>query len=398
MIRQPINYQLIAREGEARTGILRTRRGVIETPVFMPVGTLGTVKGTRFEALEDELDARIILGNTYHLWLRPGAEIICACGGLHRFIGWERALLTDSGGFQVWSLGALRKITEEGTEFRSHVDGSLRFLSPEVSMEVQSALGSDIVMAFDECAPGKASHEVARVSMELTARWARRSRARFDALQAEGMDAGRVEPRDGLNGLSGLSGAQALFGIVQGASHTDLRRESLQRTVEIGFDGYAIGGLSVGEEKSVMYGIIEELAPLMPADKPRYLMGVGTPEDLIEAVARGVDMFDCVLPTRNGRTGQAFTSRGKVNVKNAKYARDARPLDEDCACSVCRRHSRAYLRHLYMTGEMLGGVLLTHHNLAFFLDTMRRVRQSIRSGDFTRFRQEFLERSSESGI
>jgi len=385
----------MAREGEARTGILRTRRGVIETPVFMPVGTLGTVKGTRFEALEDELDARIILGNTYHLWLRPGAELIRECGGLHRFIGWERALLTDSGGFQVWSLGALRKITEEGTEFRSHVDGSLRFLSPEVSMEVQSALGSDIVMAFDECAPGKASHEVARESMELTARWAARSRARFDALQAEGLDAGRVESQAVLNGLSG---AQALFGIVQGASHTDLRRESLQRTVEIGFDGYAIGGLSVGEEKSVMYGIIEELAPEMPAERPRYLMGVGTPEDLIEAVARGVDMFDCVLPTRNGRTGQAFTSRGKVNVKNAKYARDASPLDEDCACSVCRRHSRAYLRHLYMTGEMLGGVLLTHHNLAFFLDTMRRVRQSIRSGDFTRFRQEFLERSSESEI
>lgn len=397
-MKQAIDFQITARVGEARTGFLRTRRGVIETPVFMPVGTLGTVKGTRFEALEDELDARIILGNTYHLWLRPGAEIIRECGGLHRFIGWERALLTDSGGFQVWSLGALRKITEEGTEFRSHVDGSLRFLSPEVSMEVQSALGSDIVMAFDECAPGKASHEVARESMELTARWAARSRARFDALQAEGMDAGRIDSHSGLDGLNGLSGAQALFGIVQGASHTDLRRESLQRTVEIGFDGYAIGGLSVGEEKSVMYGIIEELAPEMPVERPRYLMGVGTPVDLIEAVARGVDMFDCVLPTRNGRTGQAFTSRGKVNVKNAKYARDARPLDEDCACSVCRRHSRAYLRHLYMTGEMLGGVLLTHHNLAFFLDTMRRVRQSIRSGDFTRFRQEFLERSSESEI
>jgi queuine tRNA-ribosyltransferase len=391
MDKQPIKWQLAAQEGEARAGVLQTRRGNIETPVFMPVGTLGTVKGTRFEALEaEELDARIILGNTYHLWLRPGAEIIHECGGLHRFIGWERALLTDSGGFQVWSLGALRKITEEGTEFRSHVDGSLRFLSPEVSMQVQAALGSDIVMAFDECAPGRATHEVARESMLLTSRWAERSCQSFDALQKEGMDTGRVDERE-LPPGSELSGAQALFGIVQGAAHLDLRRESLARTVEIGFDGYAIGGLSVGEEKSVMYGVVEEVAPLMPKERPRYLMGVGTPEDLIECVARGVDMFDCVLPTRNGRTGQAFTSRGRLNVKNAQWARDTRPLDEACACTVCRRHSRAYLRHLYMTGEMLASILLTHHNLAFFLDTMRRVRQAIRSGDFTRFRREFLE-------
>jgi queuine tRNA-ribosyltransferase len=387
-----IEWQVIGQEGEARAGILRTRRGVVETPVFMPVGTLGTVKGTRFEALEsEELDARIILGNTYHLWLRPGAETIRACGGLHRFIGWDGALLTDSGGFQVWSLGELRKITEEGTEFRSHVDGSLCFLSPEVSMEVQAALDSDIVMAFDECAPGKATHEEARASMELTARWAERSSRRFRALQREATASGRASASDP------LSGAQALFGIVQGASHLDLRRESLARTVEIGFDGYAVGGLSVGEEKPVMYEVIEEIAPRMPADHPRYLMGVGTPEDLLEAVARGMDMFDCVLPTRNGRTGQAFTSRGKLNVKNARWARDTRPLDETCACSVCQRHSRAYLRHLHMTGEMLGSILLTHHNLAFFLDTMRRVRQAIRSGDFTRFRQQFL-KSLESGV
>ncbi len=252
-------------------------------------------------------------------------------------------------------------------------------------MEVQAALGSEIVMVFDECAPGEATHEVARTSMELTARWARRSRKRFDQLQHEGMDTGRLEASDG------LSGAQALFGIVQGAAHMDLRRESLERTVEIGFDGYAIGGLSVGEEKSVMYGVVEEIAPRMPPAAPRYLMGVGTPEDLIEAVARGVDMFDCVLPTRNGRTGQAFTSKGKLNIKNARWATDTRPLDENCECSVCRRHTRAYLRHLYLTGEMLASILLTHHNLAFFLDTMRRVRQSIRSGDFTRFRREFLE-------
>jgi queuine tRNA-ribosyltransferase len=392
MNKRAIGYELLARDGEARSGILKTRRGIIETPVFMPVGTLGTVKGTRFEALEAvELDARIILGNTYHLWLRPGAETIEACGGLHRFIGWERALLTDSGGFQVWSLGALRKITEEGTEFRSHVDGSLRFLSPEVSMQVQAALGSDIVMAFDECAPGKAAHEVARESMLLTARWAERSRSRFDALQKEGRDTGRVEESE-LPDDAKLSGAQALFGIIQGAAHLDLRRESLERTMAIGFDGYAIGGLSVGEEKSVMYGIVEEIAPLMPSESPRYLMGVGTPEDLVECVARGVDMFDCVLPTRNGRTGQAFTSRGRLNIKNAQWVRDTRPLDEECACSVCRRHSRAFLRHLYMTGEMLASILLTHHNLAFFLDTMRRVRQAIRSGDFTRFRQEFTEK------
>ncbi|HEV7374751.1 MAG TPA: tRNA guanosine(34) transglycosylase Tgt [Pyrinomonadaceae bacterium] len=397
MNKQPIKWELEAQEGEARSGVLKTRRGNIETPVFMPVGTLGTVKGTRFEALEAaELDARIILGNTYHLWLRPGAETIRECGGLHRFIGWERALLTDSGGFQVWSLGKLRKISEEGTEFRSHVDGSLRFLSPEVSMQVQAALGSDIVMAFDECAPGKATTEVARESMLLTARWAERSRRSFDALQKEGMDAGKIDEGEAQGSLE-LSGEQALFGIVQGAAHLDLRRESLARTVELGFDGYAIGGLSVGEEKCVMYGVVEEIAPAMPADGARYLMGVGTPEDLVECVARGVDMFDCVLPTRNGRTGQAFTSRGKLNVKNARWTRDTRPLDETCACSVCRRHTRAYLRHLYMTGEMLASILLTHHNLAFFLDTMRRVRQAIRSGDFTRFRREFVEGVS-SGV
>ena len=390
MTRTPLAFQIDAQSGEARAGVLTTRRGQIETPVFMPVGTAGTVKGIRFEALESELDARIILGNTYHLWLRPGIDVIKSSGGLHRFISWDRALLTDSGGFQVWSLGALRKITEEGTEFRSHVDGSLRFLSPEVSMEVQAALGSDIVMVFDECAPGEASHEETERSMHLTARWAKRSREAFDRLQTEGADTGRLE-------ADGLSGTQALFGIVQGAGHLDLRRNSLEQTVNIGFDGYAIGGLSVGEEKSVMFEVIEDIAPRMPKDAPRYLMGVGTPQDLVEAVARGVDMFDCVLPTRNGRTGQAFTSRGKLNIKNAQFINDTRPLDESCGCSVCRRHSRAYLRHLYVTGEMLASILLTHHNLAFFLDTMRGVRQSIRSGDFPKFRREFTERLNASG-
>ena len=382
----PITFEVVARDGEARAGILTTRRSIIETPVFMPVGTAGTVKGMRFETLEVELDARIILGNTYHLWLRPGAEIIRACGGLHRFTGWQRALLTDSGGFQVWSLGALRKITEEGTRFRSHVDGSLQFLSPEISMEVQATLGSEIAMVFDECAAGDAPLDVSRQSMELSARWGKRSRAKFDTLQSQALDTARTEPTETING------AQALFGIVQGGTHLNLRRESLNRTTEIGFDGYAIGGLSVGEEKTAMWRVVTDIAPELPAYQPRYLMGVGTPEDLVEAVSRGIDMFDCVLPTRNGRTGQAFTSRGKMNVKNAQWAVDTRPLDEACKCSVCTRYSRAYLRHLYLSGELLASVLLTHHNLAFFLDTMRRVRQSIRSGDFTKFRREFTER------
>ena len=382
-----LKFKLEARDGEARAGVITTRRGEIETPVFMPVGTAGTVKGIRFETLESDLDAKIILGNTYHLWLRPGTDVIKAAGGLHRFIGWNRPLLTDSGGFQVFSLGALRKITEEGTEFRSHVDGSLRFLSPEVSMEVQATLGSDIVMVFDECAPGEADREETERSLNLTARWAKRSKTAFERLQMEG---GHVE-------AEGLSGNQSLFGIIQGAAHLDLRRNSLEQTVNIGFDGYAIGGLSVGEEKSVMYEVIEEIAPKMPEDQPRYLMGVGTPEDLVEAIARGVDMFDCVLPTRNGRTGQAFTSTGKLNIKNAQWTNDLRPLDESCSCSVCRRHTRAYLRHLYMSGEMLASILLTHHNLAFFLDTMRGVRQSIRSGVFPIFRREFTGRLDANG-
>ncbi|MGZ5435752.1 MAG: tRNA guanosine(34) transglycosylase Tgt [Pyrinomonadaceae bacterium] len=386
----PIRFEVQAREGEARAGIITTRRGKIETPVFMPVGTAGTVKGIRFEELEAAgLDATIILGNTYHLWLRPGIEVIKACGGLHKFIGWERAMLTDSGGFQVWSLTDIRKVTEEGTEFRSHIDGALCFLSPEISMEVQTALGAEIAMAFDECPPGQIDHDAARRSMELTLRWAKRSKEAFAELQAGSLRTAGKMPA--------LPGGQALFGIIQGASHLELRRESLERTVEIGFDGYAIGGLSVGEEKPVMLEIIEDIAPRLPGDQPRYLMGVGTPEDLVESVARGIDMFDCVLPTRNGRTGQAFTSRGKLNIKNARFAADKRPLDEACVCSVCRRHSRAFIRHLYLAGEMLASILLTHHNLAFFLDTMRHVRQAIRSGQFAKFQREFTEQLS-SGL
>lgn len=396
MNQQSIEFEVLAADGEARAGILKTRRGPIETPVFMPVGTAGTVKGIRFEELESpELDARIILGNTYHLWLRPGIETIRAGGGLHKFIGWDRAMLTDSGGFQVWSLGALRKISEEGTEFRSHIDGAKCFLSPEISMEVQTALGADIAMAFDECAPGDASIEEARQSMELTLRWAKRSKDAFEVAQIGNLRF--AEPGQEKTQIDNLRYRQALFGIVQGASHLELRRESLERTVEIGFDGYAIGGLSVGEEKPVMLAVIEHIAPRMPADKPRYLMGVGTPEDLIEAVARGVDMFDCVLPTRNGRNGQAFTSRGRLNIKNARFVDDQLPLDEACGCSVCGRHTRAFLRHLYQSGEMLGSILLTHHNLAFFLDTMRRVRQAIRSGQFAKFRREYTEQLS-SGL
>ncbi len=387
---KPLEWKVTAQEGNARTGVLRTRRSIIETPVFMPVGTQGTVKGIRFESLEDEMDARIILGNTYHLWLRPGAETLRAIGGLHRFNSWNRSILTDSGGFQVFSLTDLRKMKEEGVEFRSHVDGSKRFMSPEVSMEMQAALGSEIVMVLDECPPGDSDAETTRKSLELTARWAKRSKDKFDELQYAGADTGFVETAEN------LSGRQALFGIVQGAGHLDLRLESLEKTVAVGFDGYAIGGLSVGEEKSVMYDVCEFLAPQMPTDAPRYLMGVGTPEDLVEAVWRGVDMFDCVIPTRNGRNGTAFTSRGKVNIKNSKHATDTQPLDENCSCSVCKRHSRAYLRHLYQTGEMLAAILITHHNLAFFLDLMRSVRQAIRFGTFTKFRREFQDKIRQS--
>ncbi len=384
---KPIDWKITAQEGEARTGILRTRRSEIETPVFMPVGTQGTVKGIRYEWLEEELDARIILGNTYHLWLRPGVDVIRACGGLHKFSTWNRSLLTDSGGFQVFSLTDLRKLTEEGVEFRSHIDGTKMFLSPEVSMEIQAALGAEIVMVFDECPPGDAGFEQTKKSLEMTARWAARSKEKFNELQNQGADTGFLEAEN-------LSGRQALFGIIQGAGHLDLRGESLERTVEIGFDGYAIGGLSVGEEKSVMYDVIEFLAPKMPEDAPRYLMGVGTPEDLVEAVYRGVDMFDCVMPTRNGRTGSVFTSAGKLNIRNAGFAKDTEPLDAECPCSVCRRYSRAYLRHLYQAKEMTASILLTHHNLAFFLDTMRKVRDSIKLGKFNDFRREFLSKIS----
>ncbi len=380
---KPIDWNLDATDGRARAGTLRTRRSVIETPVFMPVGTQAAVKGIRFEWLEDELDARIILGNTYHLFLRPGVDVIREFGGLHKFGTWSRSLLTDSGGFQVFSLSDLRKLTEEGVEFRSHLDGSKHFLSPEVSMEIQAALGSEIVMVFDECPPGDAGHDVTRKSLEMTARWALRSKTKFNELQDSGQDTGHLA-------ADGLSGRQALFGIVQGAGHYDLRSESLAKTVDIGFDGYAIGGLSVGEEKDVMYGVLDHIAHQMPDDAPRYLMGVGTPEDLIEAVYNGVDMFDCVIPTRNGRTGSAFTSHGKINVRNAKFISDKGPIDAECSCSVCKRYSLGYIRHLYQAGEMTAATMISHHNVAFFLNSMRSARTAIIEGRFQQFRADFL--------
>ncbi len=365
---------------QARAGRIKTSHSEIETPVFMPVGTAGTVKALTQEMLE-QLDARIILGNTYHLFLRPGHQTIRQLGGLHKFISWPRSILTDSGGFQVFSLGDLRKIHEEGVEFRSHLDGSKQFLSPEVSMQIQHALGSDIVMCFDECTPHPATEKQAKDSLELTSRWARRSRVEFDRLKKE---ADTVNPQ------------ASLFGINQGSVYPELRRQSLEQLVEIGFEGYAIGGLSVGEEKSQMYDIAEFIAPQLPADKPRYLMGVGTPEDLIECVARGVDMFDCVMPTRNARNGQVFTSRGKLNIRNAKFIADEKPLDEDCECAVCRRYSRAYIRHLWNCGEILASTLCSLHNLAFYLDSMRSIRQSIALGGFNSFRTSYLDKFKSS--
>lgn len=388
-----IDWTVIATDGEARAGVLRTRRSAIETPVFMPVGTQGAVKGIRFEWLEQEMDAGIILANTYHLFLRPGVDVIGHFGGLHGFSTWERSILTDSGGFQVFSLAALRKLSEEGVHFQSHLDGSAQFLSPEVSMEIQAALDSDIVMVFDECPPGDAGHEVTRQSLQMTARWAARSRARFDELQREvNSTAPSSDKANSLGRGPDLTGRQALFGIVQGAGHLDLRRESLERTVDVGFDGYAIGGLSVGEEKPVMYEVLDFLAPQMPIDAPRYLMGVGTPEDLLEGIRCGVDMFDCVIPTRNGRTGGAFTSRGKVNIRNAKYALESGPLDPDCGCSVCTRYSLGYLRHLYLAGEMNAAILVSHHNVAFFMNTMRQARHAIIRGRFQQFHRDFLDK------
>jgi queuine tRNA-ribosyltransferase len=370
------------RQTRARAGRVTTAHGSFDTPAFMPVGTQGTVKALTQQMLE-EAGAAIILGNTYHLYLRPGHLIINKLGGLHRFIGWDRALLTDSGGFQVFSLTSLRKLTDEGVEFQSHIDGSRHILSPEKSMEIQVALGADIAMSFDECTPFPATRDEATKSLELTERWARRSNEHLIKLHSEPGDAERA-------GIKIVNPSQALFGIIQGSTYLDLRERSLAGLIEIGFDGYAIGGLSVGEEKAAMFEVVSHIAPLMPEDEPRYLMGVGTPEDIVNAVTQGIDMFDCVLPTRNARNGQVFTSRGRINIDNARYRDDSRPIDEACACPVCARYSRAYLRHLFTTGEILSSVLTSLHNISFYLDTMGRIRQAITLDAFDEFRHSYL--------
>jgi queuine tRNA-ribosyltransferase len=348
----------------------------------MPVGTQGAVKATRHADLE-ALDAQIILGNTYHLFLRPGDELIARRGGLHRFIGWNRAILTDSGGFQVFSLAERRVISEEGARFRSHLDGSLHMLTPERAVDIQARLGSDIAMVFDECLAYPAERDAVAASMERSVRWARRCRERLQQIRNGPVDAVAV-----------TNPGQAQFGIVQGGVFQELRNSSAAATVDIGFEGYAIGGLSVGEPTDLMYSVVAETARMLPVDQPRYLMGTGTPEDLVECVARGIDMFDCVMPTRNARNGQLFTSSGRVNIKNARYAEDDRPLDEACGCYTCRTHSRAYLRHLYLSGEMSAGALNTLHNLSFYLDTMRKIRDAISLRTFEKFRQEFLRSAS----
>jgi queuine tRNA-ribosyltransferase len=368
--------------------------GVVETPVFMPVGTVATVKAVPQDVLED-LGAQIILGNTYHLYLRPGHEQIRKLGGLHRFMSWHRPMLTDSGGFQVFSLSDLRKLTEEGVTFRSHLDGSSHFFSPERSMEIQIALGADIIMAFDECTEHPAKRERARESMDLTLRWASRSRTYFEEHKDEVPWTNGERSAEARPGASALQ-AQSLFGIVQGGMYPDLRRECAEKLVEMDFPGYAIGGLSVGEPRDLTYEVVNATIPHLPQNKPRYLMGVGTPAEIVEYVAQGVDMMDCVLPTRAARHGLLFTSQGKVNIKQARYALDERPLDPECNCRVCARYSRAYLRHLYASNELLAQVLNSVHNLAFYLDTMRAVRQSIRLGDFARFLSEYRARGLNS--
>jgi queuine tRNA-ribosyltransferase len=365
-------FTLTHQDGAARRGQLVTAHGTIETPVFMPVGTQGSVKAMTPRDLV-EVGASIVLGNTYHLHLRPGDELIHRRGGLHRFIGWDRPILTDSGGYQVFSLADRRVLTEAGVEFQSHLDGSRHLLSPESAVDIQLNLGSDIAMVLDECPALPAERDAMNRSVDLTARWARRCRQRFLVCRS-GSDTGR---------------GQLQFGIVQGGVDAELRAKSAALTVEVGFEGYAIGGLSVGEPNDTMYKVIEQTTPLLPAGQPRYLMGVGTPTDLIEAVARGVDMFDCVMPTRNARNGRLFTSQGAINIKNATHAEDDGPVDPACGCYTCRTFSRAYLRHLFMAGEMTSGVLNTLHNLFFYLDTMRRVREAITFGTFEKFRQEF---------
>jgi queuine tRNA-ribosyltransferase len=369
------SFSISSQTGPARLGEIETPHGRIETPVFMPVGTLGSVKGVPQHILE-ELGVQILLGNTYHLYLRPGHEAIRAMGGLHRFMSWERSILTDSGGFQVFSLSELRKVSEQGVEFRSHLDGSSHFFTPERAMEIQIALGADIIMAFDECTEHPASRERARESMELTTRWARRSKEYFEAHKHEVPWTATAAAQS----TQSIQSTQSLFGIVQGGMHGGLRRESAERLVEMDFDGYAIGGLSVGEPRELTREVIANTLPLLPAEKPRYVMGVGYPDEIAEYASMGVDMMDCVLPTRAARHGLLFTSEGRMNIKNARFARDQQPPDPACACMVCSRYTCAYLRHLFVSGEPLAAVLNTIHNLAHYLDTMRSVRHAIKLG------------------
>ena len=352
-----MQFTVLATSGEARRGRLELAHGVVDTPVFMPVGTYGTVKAMAPDELV-AIGAQIVLGNTFHLWLRPGVEVIAAHGDLHRFMGWDRPLLTDSGGFQVWSLGPLRKVAEEGVAFASPVNGDKLFLSPELSMQIQATLGSDVVMVFDECTPYPATHEAAADSMELSLRWARRSR----------------------DECAKLANANALFGIVQGGMYEDLRDASLAGLVDLGFDGFAIGGLSVGEPKEEMLRVLAHTAPRLPAERPRYLMGVGTPEDLVAGVCAGIDMFDCVMPTRNARNGWLFTRFGDIKIRNARYRTDTAPLDATCGCYACRNFSRGYLHHLNRINEILGARLATIHNLFYYQVLMAELRDAIVAG------------------
>ena len=376
----PFAFHVTHRDGAARRGTLRTPHGTVQTPAFMPVGTRGAVKALTHRDLED-LGAEIILGNTYHLYLRPGADVVGRAGGLHRFIGWPHPILTDSGGYQIFSLAGMRRMSEEGAEFRSHLDGSRHLLTPELAVDIQAQLGSDVAMVLDEPIATPAALDPAREAMERSVRWARRGRTRF--LQI------RAEPAPAVT-----NAGQAQFGIVQGATFPELRTRSAEATVEIGFEGYAIGGLSVGEAPAVMYDIVAHTAPLLPESQPRYLMGSGMPDDLFECVARGIDMFDCVLPTRNARNGQFLTSVGPLAIKNARFAEDPGPPDPHCSCYTCRTFSRAYLRHLYMVGEMTAATLNSLHNLHFYLDTLRRIRDAIVFGTFEKLRSEFHQRFS----
>jgi queuine tRNA-ribosyltransferase len=379
-------FQVEARDGAARAGRFFTPHGEVQTPVFMPVGTLATVKGVPQDTLE-ELGVQILLNNTYHLYLRPGVEMVRQLGGVQKFMAWDHPILTDSGGFQVFSLSDLRKVTEDGVAFRSHLDGSSHFFSPESAIAAEIGLGADIIMAFDECTEHPAEYARTQASMELTLRWAARSKKYFEEHKHEvPWFAGATPLSAGQGGRDERNEqTQALFGIVQGGMFPDLRRESARRTVELDFPGYAIGGLSVGEPRPMTYEMVNTVLPFLPQDKPRYLMGVGTPEEIVHYVAMGVDMMDCVLPTRAARHGLLFTSEGRLTIKNARYAADDSALDPNCSCKVCARYSRAYLRHLYASNELLAQVLNTVHNLAYYLDTMRKVRQAIILGEFASF-------------